>query len=154
MKNMKYHLDIRGDAYCKNITMEEMSALYHRKEKYGTKYYFIFVSWFGYKQSAGAPKDLGDDFIGILKPITNSFCKDTIYTPMKYCPVGYYLVINRKKMLPMDIQLVTIVCSYNSRKFLSSVVTEVEVIIKSGITCLYYYPDQFSNVSIIPIVFT
>ena len=48
-----------------------------RGSKYFLKTFFIFDTWFAYKIPSNDAKDLGGEFIGIVKTNTKSFCKDT-----------------------------------------------------------------------------
>ena len=54
-------------------------------------------------------------------------------------------------MVPGGRPLIAIGYKYNARKFLSFVVTGNAGIKKTGITYLYKYPDQFTNVAIHPV---
>ena len=54
-------------------------------------------------------------------------------------------------MVPGDRPLIAIGYKYNARKVLSFIVTDNVGITKTGISYLYKYPDQFTNVSICPV---
>ena len=69
----------------------------------------------------------------------------------KDCPVGSYLVLKSKHVVPRERPLITISYMYNMRKVLSIIVTEYKGITKSGIPYLSEYPDPFDNVSIFPV---
>ena len=46
--------------------------------KGGTKYCFLFDSWFASKKAAETAMEVGADLISIVKTNTKGFCKDTI----------------------------------------------------------------------------
>ena len=54
-------------------------------------------------------------------------------------------------MMPWERPLLVIGYKYNSSKVLSIFATSAEGITTLGIPYLYKYPDQFSNVSILPV---
>ena len=60
-------------------------------------------------------------------------------------------MLSRKPMVPGDRPLIAIGYKYNARKVLSFIVIDNLGSTKTGITYLYNYPDQFTNVDIRPV---
>ena len=95
--------------------------------------------------------ELGVELIGMVKTNTKGFCKETIEKLTKNWPGGSYLVLRSKHMVPGVRLLIAIGYKYNARKVLSFIVTENAGSIKTGITYLSKYPDQFTYVAICPV---
>ena len=95
--------------------------------------------------------ELGAELISKVKTNTKVLCKEKIQKLTKNWPGGSYLVLRSKPMVPGGRPLIAIGYKYNSRKVLSFIVTDNAGSTKTGITYLSKYPDQFTNVSILPV---
>ena len=82
---------------------------------------------------------------------TKEFCKETIEKLTKNWPGGSYLVLRSKPMVTGGLLLIDIGYKYNARKVLYFIVTDNAGSTKTGIPYLSKYPDQFTNVSILPV---
>ena len=98
--------------------------------------------------------EFGSDLVGMVKTNNKGICKETIEKLTKYCPVGYYLVLRNKPMVPKGRSLINIGYNYNVRKVLSFIVKENSERKQEGLTYLSNYPYQFSNVPIFPVAST
>ena len=87
----------------------------------------------------------------MVKTNTKGLFKETIGKLTKDCPGGSYLVLSSKSMVPRGRPPIVIGYKYNTRKFLSFIVTYNTVSTQVGIPYLSKYPDQFSNVDIRPV---
>ena len=101
---------------CTNRITENAVGLGQREVK-GANNDFLFVgSWFSSNKSAGAATDVGDDFIGLVITNTKGIFKNVIKNMKKYCPGGYYLVLNINPMVLGGRMILAIGCKYNSHK--------------------------------------
>ena len=154
MKHIKCQQDLLATVAFTNIIIEATEGIGQKYIKGGTEDCFIFGSWFASKKSEEAAMEVGAEFIGMVKTNTKGFYKERIEKLTKYWPGGSYLVLRSKTMVPKDRPLISIGYKYNARKVISFIVTDNEVITKTGITYLYKYPDQFTNVAIRPVACT
>ena len=111
----------------------------------------MFDSWFASKKASEAAMELGAELIGMVKTNTKGFCKEIIEKLTKIWPGGSYLVLRSKPMVPGGRPCIAIGYKYNARKVLSFIVTENAGSTKTGIPYLSKCPDQFTNVSILPV---
>ena len=95
--------------------------------------------------------EFGAKLIGTEKKITKVFYKETIEKLTKDWPVDSYLMLRIKPVVPGDRPLIAIGYKYNARKLLSFIFTDNTGITKTGIPYLSKYPDQFTNVAILPV---
>ena len=91
---------------------------------------------------------VGADMVDIVKTNKKWLCKDTKFTQDWIW--GYYLVLNRKYVVPMDRLIIDIYQKYNYQKVISFNDKEDTGITKAGIPYLYKYSDPFSNIVISP----
>ena len=98
--------------------------------------------------------DVVADIVDMVKTNTKGFCNDNIKNISKYWPGGYYLVLNRKPIVPGDRPLMATNYKYNCHKFLSFNATEGAGFKKYGIPYLSNYPDQSDNVAVRPVFFS
>ena len=80
--------------------MEATRGIDQNSIKGGTKYCFLFDSWFDFKKAAEAAMELGVDLIGMVKTNTKGFCKETIEKLTKDWPGGSYLLLRSNPMVP------------------------------------------------------
>ena len=95
--------------------------------------------------------EVGSNLIGIFKTNTKVFYKDTTENLTKYWTRGSYLVLRAKPVVPIGRLLIAIGYKYNAQMDLSLIVTDNTGITQAGITYLIKNPDQFYNVSILPV---
>ena len=133
MKHRKYQKEIGSAAAYTKITMEATKGIGQKSIEGGTKYCFLFDSWFASKKAAEAAMEMGAELIGMVKTNTKGFCKETIENLTKYWPVGSYFVLRGKPMVPGDRTLIAISYNYNARNVLSFIVTDNVGSTKTGI---------------------
>ena len=151
MKDSRCQQEIGATAACTKRVMEETKGIGQKSKKGGPKDCFLFGSWFPSKKAAEAAMELGAELIGMVKTNTKGFCKETIEKLTINWPVGSYLVLRSKHMVPRGRPLIVVGYKYNARKVLSFIVTENAGSTNTGIPYLSKYPDQFTNVSIRPV---
>ena len=95
--------------------------------------------------------DSGAEFIGMFKTNTTLFCNETIEKLTQYWTGGSYLVLSSKHMATGVGLLIYIEYKYNTHRVLPFSVTYNTSITKSGLPYFFNYPDQFSNVSVLPV---
>ena len=89
--------------------------------------------------------DIGFDAIGRAKTNKKCFLKDTIKNMTNDWPVGSYLVLMRKPMVPGYRLLISIGYKYNSGNLIHFLTTEGPVTTKYVFPHLSNYPDKFIN---------
>ena len=151
MKDIHYQKELGATAACTKRMMEETREIGQKSKKGGMKDCFLFDILFASKKDAEAAMELGAELIGMVKTNTKGFCKETIEKLTRNWPVGSYLVLRSKPMVPRGRPLIVVGYKYNARKVLSFIVTENSGSTKTGIPYLSEYPDQFTNVSIRPV---
>ena len=152
MKDSRYQQDLGTTAVCTKRMMEETKGRGQKSKKGGPKDFFLFDSWFDLKKSADAAMELGAELIGMVKTNTKGVCKEKIEKLTKNWPGGSYLVLRSKPMVPGGRPLIAVSYKYNVQKVISFIVTNNAGSTKTGIPYLSKYPDQFTNVSIRPVV--
>ena len=93
---------------------------------------------------------IGVDLIGMVKANTKLFYKATVEGLTNDCLGRSYILLRIEPMVPGARPLLNISYKYNCR-FLSFVAESGEGVTTLGIPYLLKYPDQFSNVSILPV---
>ena len=151
MKHRKYHQELGATAACTKIMVEATSGIGQKDIKGGTKDCFLFDIWLVSKKAEESEMEIDAELIGMVKTNTKGFCKDAIEKLTKDWPGGSYLVFRSKPMVPGDRPLIAIVYKYNAWKVISYIITDNSGITKTGIPYLYNYPDQFTNVAILPV---
>ena len=131
--------------------MESTKGIGQKTIKGGTKYFFFFDSWFASKKAEESDMEVGAELIVMVKTNTKGFCKDAIDKLTKYWPVGSYLMLRSKPMVPGDRTLIAIGYKYNAWKVLSFIVIDNAGTTETDIKYLSKYPDQFTNVAIFPV---
>ena len=137
MKHSKYQQDIVETAACTKRMLEATKGISQNSIKGGTKYCFLFDSWFASKKAAEAAMGVGDELIGMVKKNTKGFYNDTIENLTKDCPGGSYLVLRSKPIVPGYRPLIDIGYKSNARKVLYFIVTDTAGSTKTGIPYLY-----------------
>ena len=120
--------------------MEETKGIGQNYIEGGTKDCLLVDSCFDSNIAAEAVMEIGADLIGMVKKNTKGFCKETIEKLTKDWPVGSYLVLRSKPMVPRDRKLIAIGYRYNARKVLYFIVTDNAGSTKTGITYSSKYP--------------
>ena len=94
------------------------------------------------------------DLIGMVKTNTRRFCKETIKNLTKDCPGGSYLLLMINPMVPGGRPIIAIGYKYNAWNVLYFITKDNTGSTHAGPTYLSKYPDQFYNVTILPVDFT
>ena len=68
--------------------MEATKGVGQKSMKWGSKYFFLFDSWFASKKSAEDKMEVSAKLIGIVKKNYKRFCKETIEKLTKDWPGG------------------------------------------------------------------
>ena len=100
MKHSKYHQEIGANVAYTKRTAEAKKGIGQKFIEGGTKYYFLFDSWFASKNAAEYAMEIGAELIGMVKTNIKRFCKETIEKLKKDWPGGSYLVLRSKPMVP------------------------------------------------------
>ena len=87
----------------------------------------------------------------MVKTNKKGFCKEAIDNITKDWMGGSYLVMRSNPIVPGFNALIYIGYKYNVQKVLSFIVTDYASSTKAYITYLSKYPDQCSNVPILPV---
>ena len=95
--------------------------------------------------------EVGAKLIGMVKTNTKVLCKEIIVGLTKDWPGGSCLVFSSKPMLPGYRTPIAVGYKNNARKVLYFIVTDNAGSKNTGIPYLYKYPDQFTNVAILPV---
>ena len=74
-KDSRYQQELGATAACTKRMMEETKGIGQKSKKGGTKYCFLFHSWFASNKAAEAAMELGAELIGMVKTNTKGFCK-------------------------------------------------------------------------------
>ena len=90
----------------------------------------------------------------MFKTNTKVFCKEATEKLTKDLTGGSNLMLRIKPIVPRGRLIIVIGYKYNVCKVLSFIVTDNTGITQAGLTYLSKYPDQFYNVSILPVVST
>ena len=67
MKHSKYQQELGSTAACTKRVMEATKGMGQKSIEGGTKYCFLFDSWFDPKKAAEAAMEIGAELIGMLK---------------------------------------------------------------------------------------
>ena len=103
------------------------------------------------KEGREAAIEVGAKLIGMVNKNTKGFYKETIENFTKDWPGGYHLMWRGKPMVSGGRPLIDIVNKYNMSNVIYFVVTDNAGSTHTGITYLYKYLDQFTNIAIHPI---
>ena len=131
--------------------LESTTGIGQRYIKGATKDCFIFDSWLSSKKSEESEMEVGSNLIGMVKTKTKLFCKETNEKLTKYWTGCSYLMLRIKHMVPRVRSIIAINYNYNVRKVLIFIVTYNTGITQVVVSYLSNYPDQFYNVSILPV---
>ena len=131
--------------------MESIKGIGQKYIRGGTKDCFLFDSWFASKKLAEAAMEVGAELIGMVKKNTKVLFKEIIENLTNDWPGSSYFVLRSKPMVPRDRPLIAIGYKYNARKVTCFIVTDNAGITNTVIPYLSKYPDQFTNVSILPV---
>ena len=131
--------------------LESTTGIGQRYIKGATKDCFIFDSWLSSKKSEESEMEVGSNLIGMVKTKTKLFCKETNEKLTKYWTGCSYLMLRIKHMVPRVRSIISINYNYNVRKVLVFIVTDNTGITQAVVSYLSNYPDQFYNVSILPV---
>ena len=94
---------------------------------------------------------VGAELVFMVKKNTKGCCKEAIGKIPEDWPVGYYLVLRGKPMVPGRRPFIAMGYNYNVQKFLSFIVTYNTGSKQAGPNYLFKYPNQFNHVSICPV---
>ena len=140
MKHSKYQQELGATTVCTKRMTEATKGVGQTYIEGGTKYCFLFDSWFASKKAEESAMEIGAELIGMVNTNTKGFCKETIEKLTKDWPGGSYLVLRSKHMVPGDRPLIAIGYKYNARKVLSFILTYNTGSTKTGIPYLSKYP--------------
>ena len=94
----------------------------------------------------------GVDYWRPVKTSHKGFYLATLEKLMEYWPGGSYIVLKSTPRLTGKIPLLAIGYKYNSRKVIGSIATEGARSTEPGDPYLSRFPDNYSNVSVHPVV--
>ena len=151
MKHSKYQQHIGATEACNKRMMESKPAIRQRNKNEVTKDCFTFDAWISSKKSSEASMEVCADLICMVKTNTKLLFFDITENLTKYWTVVSYLLLSIKPMIPRARLLIAVHSKDNARKVLSFIVTDNIGITQEGLTYSYKDPDQFYNVSILPV---
>ena len=113
---------------------------------------YFFDIWFGRVKTAEQAIAEGVDYCGLLKTSHRGFFLAKFEMLMKKWPGGSYLVVKSTPSVPGDRPNISIGYKYNSRKVQGFIATEWAGITEPGDPYLSRYPENYYNVSVLPVV--